>query len=766
MTFKLFSTASSLALLGLAGLSATTASAQDNKAASTTPQNGGLTEIVVTAQKRSTNLQKTPIAISVMNSQDLINRHDQSLEDFSDGSIPALRVEPFFTRSSALIVSMRGIGAMTDANQPNRDQGVGVYIDGVYLGLAQGLGSALFDVSQIEVARGPQGSLYGRNTEGGAISMTSKKPSGVLSMDTTLGASNYGGESAQTHINLPSFDGLSLKIDAVDTLRNGTTNNALQGQANFNAYDKHGGRLSMNWKANDDLSFDYAYDRSYNASTPYYAQILQSGPYLSSAYAPLDPAQPKRASISTFEVPLQYSIGLTSGHALTMNWTLSPNVKVKSITSYRDLTQSQYDDGETDMFGTYTGAGNTFGRYSLANFWQNQFSQEFQLIGNTSELTYVAGLFYYQEHVHDNAWTPNPLKWTSYTSYQVLSNAFGLTPFPDRASHAHSVSVGAYGQATWTPHSAADMFHLTLGGRFTQDHKMGDLDEVNGGLPVEVVNGAPVVGVIGMDKTWTRFDPTVIASLTPTSDIDLYAKYSTGYKAGGANSRSLTYRTFDPESVVMNEIGAKSEFFDHHVRFNFDVFDGLYKNAQIDFNAVFAIGTSNRATIETTNAAGSGHTSGFESDASWAITHHLTLSASFAHTDVTLPQAPNPFANNLLTNVYAINTPRNASSVALDYNKPIDNVVFRAHLDDNMANGYRASQQDPTLTDKSYIVNGRLAISDIKVGSQSARLQISLWSRNMGNEQNTIYKSSYSTLGVIGVYNEPRTYGVELNMKY
>src|ERR1700756_2795721 len=109
-----------------------------------------LSEIMVTAEKHETNLQKTPIAIAVMNTQDLTNRHVQSLEDLGAGAIPSLRVAPFFARNSALTIAVRGVGVMGDANQPARDQAVGVYVDGVYLGRAQGLGAALFDVSQIE----------------------------------------------------------------------------------------------------------------------------------------------------------------------------------------------------------------------------------------------------------------------------------------------------------------------------------------------------------------------------------------------------------------------------------------------------------------------------------------------------------------------------------------------------------------------------------------------------------------------------------------
>ena len=132
----------------------------------------GLGDIVVTATRRETNLQKTPISISVLSSQGIADRHVQSLFNLADGSIPSLRVATFEARQSALTIGIRGI-VPYDQNQTARDGGVGVYIDGVALGKTQGLNAALFDIERIEVLKGPQGTLFGRNTEGGALSLVS-----------------------------------------------------------------------------------------------------------------------------------------------------------------------------------------------------------------------------------------------------------------------------------------------------------------------------------------------------------------------------------------------------------------------------------------------------------------------------------------------------------------------------------------------------------------------------------------------------------------
>ncbi len=315
-----------------------------------------------------------------------------------------MRAAPFFARNSALTVGMRGIGALGDANQPARDQAVGVYIDGVYLGRAQGLGSALYDIDRIEVAKGPQGTLYGRNTEGGAISIVTKAPTGVFGMETTAGYGDYNSYLAQTHVNLPAFHDVSIKVDALLSKRDGTVNNpTTSGEPDFNSYDKRGVQAEALWRPTDTFSAEYAFDDSYDATTPYYVQLLGKGLY---PLAPIMPVQPDRATTANVGVPLQPSIGNTSGHRLNFDWKLSPSLELKSISSYRSLSQSQYDNGEESLSVFAPNA--PFSRYSLAHTYQNQASEELQLIGKAPQLDYVAGAFYYHEWARDNAQTPIP----------------------------------------------------------------------------------------------------------------------------------------------------------------------------------------------------------------------------------------------------------------------------------------------------------------------------------------------------------------------
>jgi len=247
-----------VAVIALASSMAQVAWAQ---AASTA---GALETVIVSATKIETDLQKTPIAISVMSSDEMATRHAESLISLQDGAIPSLRVATFEARQSALTIGIRGIVPF-DANQTARDQGVGVYIDGVYLGRQQGLNAALFDLERIEVLRGPQGTLFGRNTEGGALSIVTKAPTGVMGTRITAGTGNFGSYSGEIHQDFQKFYDISVKVDALIQHQDPTVTNPASGQTGWNQYDRRGIRASAHYQPSDNfsalISADYAQDQ-------------------------------------------------------------------------------------------------------------------------------------------------------------------------------------------------------------------------------------------------------------------------------------------------------------------------------------------------------------------------------------------------------------------------------------------------------------------------------------------------------------------------
>jgi iron complex outermembrane recepter protein len=733
---------------------------------------GGLADIVVTATKRETNLQKTPISISVLGGQALAERHVQSLIDLGDGAIPGLRVATFEARQSALTIGIRGIVPL-DANQPAREQGVGVYIDGVYLGRQQGLNAALFDVDRIEVLKGPQGTLFGRNTEGGALSIVTRAPTGEFGFRGTAGVSNYGGYNADAHIDLPEWHNFSVKLDGVIQYRGPTVKNPLPGQTGFNYYDRKGGKATVRWQPSPDFTADYSFDRSIDKNSPFYSQLVNYNPLGRTVVAPgatvcstciatlpsIVQVSDKRVKEADIGVPQQPSVDKSFGHTLHLTYNVAPEIELRSITAYREVSVDQWDNsGGAHRVPVFTPNGN-FSRYSLAGLWQHQFSQELQAVGKIGQIDYVAGLYYFNEKVSDDASTPSSNKWnadgTGYTINDPTPTIRGNRSI-DRASTAYSKSYAAYGQATYTP-EGLDIAHLTVGGRYTHDDKHGRLTTVNN-VPTDLT----------FEEKNDRFDPMVTLAVDATQDVNLYAKFATGYRAGGASSRSLTYRSFGPEKVKSYEIGAKTELFDNHLRLNVAGYIMDRTGSQIDFSLVTPQANgSTRNTLETINAPGTTKIRGVEVEGTARLTDTLTVNASYAYTYTKIPPTANPFTG-VVQPVFIVFTPRNAASGGIDYAVPVGGVTLRAHLDANYAQATQTFDQYALKADSSFIVNGRVALADIDMGHGASKLTLSVWSRNLFNEQH-IYRvdpSNETTLGDYANFNEPRTYGVEASLRF
>jgi iron complex outermembrane recepter protein len=764
-----------------------------SNAAVAAPEETGLNDIVVTAEKRETNLQTTPISIAVLGAQDLEDRHVQSLGDLIGAGVPSLRLTPYASRPFSLIVNMRGVGVMLDANQPARDPGVGVYVDGVYLGRPQGLNSALYDIESIEVLKGPQGTLFGRNTEGGALNIITKKPSGKFGLDLTAGIGNFGRHEGAFHLNVPEYHNISIKIDAVVTARDGVVKNPLAGASDFGAYSRRGLHAQVQWRPVTNFTANYTYDTSHDDESTLYTNVVQAG---TNKIAPILPIQPNRVKSGSIGIPLQPSVGTESGHVLNLKWEASPSLTIKSISAYRELSQTQWQNTAS---GAVFAANAQFARYSLAEFVQNQYSQELQAIGEFGRIKYVVGALAYHENAKDMAQTFNSMQFNADgTAATIVPLGSNIKPIPidipilfptaaiDRASRVNSNSYGVYGQATWTPPIMGDAVHLTGGLRWTKDQKDGDLYVVNNALPIDQF-GKSVV--LSFNKSWSRVDPMVTLAVDATSDIHFYGKWSRGYKSGGANTRSLSFKAFDPEEISMFEIGAKTEFFDRHLRLNVAAYVGTYKNVQLDFSGPYYLFDANgnlittasttRTTTDTFNAPGDSKVRGLEVDLTVNPARGLTLSANYAYNYVYIPPTINPFpvfqtgigtvVSTTPIGIYQAWTPEHAASGAIDYTLPFKGFTLRAHIDGNWDTGSYNTDRDPSPTlkairsERSLIFNGRLSIADIELSS-GGRLAVSIWGRNLFNEEHLYSRSISATNGISGNFNDPRTFGIDFRI--
>lgn len=711
-------------------------------------------EIVVTATKRETNLVDTPISMSVVDSKNLQERHVQSLMDLADGSVPGLNIAPFESRQSAVTIGIRGIVPL-DANQPAREQGVGVYIDGVYLGRQHGLNAALLDLERIEVLKGPQGTLFGRNTEGGALSMVTKKPTGEFSFRMNAGAGNYNSNNLDFHIDLPSVFNIMTKIDGITQYQDATTKNPLAGQTGWNFFERRGFKIANRLEL-DNITFDYSYDVSMDASSPFYSQLLNYNPLNLPNVAPLPSMVVVNGSSIMKEadigVPQQPSVADVGGQSFNITWDISDNLEFRSITAKRWVDSTQWDNAGGAHRIPVAKPNSVFSRYSISELHQTQFSQEFQLVGNTDNIDYVAGLYYFTEDAYEEATTPSTNTWNSTLTGYTINDLMPTQPgyrFIDRGSRADAVSSAAFSQATYTP-EWFDRMHITLGGRYTKDDKSGEL---------YLLRNKP--SPYTFNEVSTRFNPLAIVAFDVTDDINAYVKYATGYRSGGASSRSATYRSFGPEDNISYELGVKAQL--DRARINFAAYTMERTGSQIDFSQVIfdPVSKSSRHTLETMNAPGVTEIQGIEIDGTFLLTDNLKLTAAYTYTSTSVPATINPF-KNVLQPVFIVYTPKNVWNIGLNHFAMFNSFTVETHLDANKSDPAYSFSEFDLLNDGSFIVNSSVTISDF-VNAENFSLQ--LWVRNM-LDGHFVFRSDPSNnevLGTYGNFNAPRTFGVTLS---
>ncbi|MEG3146019.1 TonB-dependent receptor [Sphingomonas sp. RT2P30] len=829
------------------------AAAEPAQPAADAPDASQIGDIVVTATRRETNLQKTPISISVLSSEAIQDRHVLSLFNLADGSVPSLRIATFEARQSALTIGIRGI-VPYDQNQTARDGGVSVYIDGIALGKTQGLNSALFDIERIEVLKGPQGTLFGRNTEGGALSLVTKAPSGEFGGRVVAGVGNYGSRNGELHLDLPAYANIALKFDGVYQHQDPTVKNPLSGSTGWNFYDRKGGRVAARWKPVEGLTADFGYDYAKDENSPNYSQLVSYNPngYTVGTFtnpltgavgtqlflpgtpagiagtacggtiaagaatpiciapkAPIVGVHPERQYVADVGVPQQPSVDITHGFSANIRYKVAPWLELRSITAWRGVKTDQWDNSggpERSSFSpNTTGANGFFSRYSLSFLRQHQFSQEFQAVGSIPQFDYVIGAYYFTEHATEYAATPLTNQWNiNGTAYTIRSPIFAgnvnsgnnsgyqqtdpacinalTTLFPNscqfitRDSEASDHNYSLFGNVTYTP-DGLDSVHITAGGRWTKDKRHGRLLVVNNALQP-----------FAFENSVSRFDPMFNIAFDATPDIHLYAKYATGFRAGGANDRSLTFNAFGPESVKSYEIGAKMDFWEHKARLNIAGYIMDRSNTQFDFDLFDTTGGSPTAGshIEQTQNAGTSKIRGIEADLTVKPMQDLTLTASYAYTYWKAPSAVNSITGGLPQQLYIVYTPNHAASGSIDYSIPVGDAgtKVRLHLDANYASSQYSFQLESTKTDSSFVVNGRLALADIAVNDHN-KVTLSVWARNL-LDRTYIYRRSSAnsspvlnyngaTLvstnygGILGDYanfNAPRTWGLEVAAKF
>lgn len=668
-----------------------------------------LEEVVVTAQKREQSLQDTPIAITTLSGESLEKLGVTDLTDLR-GLSPSLSIAPFAGDRASPIVFVRGMGTITV--QTTQDSAVGLYVDGVPLGRATGLATEIAEIERVEVLRGPQGTLYGKNATAGAVNFVTRKPHDEFSFKTALGFGNYSAFSSRTVVNAPISDNLFIKAAYMKSQRDGWVRNHanLADQADYYEEDNKAGQFALRYLPSDTLTIDYSYDQS-------------SMEYGNSYYQITHGITVDRADGVAQDFGLEPSKSEISGHTLTIEKNLTDTLLLRSITSYRDV--------ETDVYQNYIGA---FYQNSVVD--QFQYSQEFQLVGDYSDsIQYVAGVFYYLEESEERG-----------ISY------FGFTPYVDDwYVEGKAESIAAFGQVTWTPDILDKRMDITLGARYTKDSREADKWFLGDLFTGPLANPIELSG----DRSDSKFNPSVTVNYTFSDALNGYAKIATGYRAGGFNTRSTVAgfaAGFAPEEVISYEAGIKSQFNNNRTRLNAAVYYNDYEDLQV---------SQFRPGIVFTDIlnAGKAVTQGVELELSSLITDRLAVDLFYSYIDAEFKEYVDSGVDH--ASEYSVPyAPKDTARLGLEYEVgDFGHGTYTVSVDYQYQSKTFSGPRPMDYNDSYGILNGRISLSDIPFGNKGT-LRVGLWAKNILDKEYTVLTSNLGSIA--SVYGTPRTYGLDI----
>lgn len=650
-------------------LFSTTILAQDQEEQNTNNQeldnenDFSIEEIVVTAQKRSENLRDVPIALSVFGSELIEQSGIQELKELSD-YIPNLSISQGADFGARIVI--RGVGA--NSRNIGFDARVGVYLDGVYLGQGPALNQDLVDLDRIEVLRGPQGTLFGKNTIAGAISLISKKPNQELSANLTANVSNFNGLELKADINIPFGDKVAGRFYISDRKRDGYVTNIwdpshLPTTANIvhptlgplfglSLCDTAGGSTPEGCVANTvgpDQAPDTANKLVSQDTQSYRAQfrilatdnldinigvdgldsfrdIFNGEPLTDTFGSTLDHTAPEPLEVSFSERSTETRD--IFGTNLSIDYALENGYSLRSISAYRETDFVFHNDTDASALD-----------FLVVNYADSyeQTTQEFQLISpDNMRLEYVLGFYYYNQD-------------STTIRDAVVGNAgwlFRLLP-GGGAFNRGNVETDSKAVFLNGSYDLSDAWRLGFGFRYSDETKdvLYHLDGARSG--VFGIGSTPASGYKDSDN-YTHFSPTLSINYRFINDVNLYAKYSSGFKSGGFNLDYVTQADldagidFNEETVDSYELGMKGLFLNNRLSLNLALFVANYDDYQVNqfFNLGFDPDSGTQLTSIRISNAAKVETSGLELEAVLNLTASLTLNASLGLLDATFKDFP------------------------------------------------------------------------------------------------------------------------------
>ncbi|GAC06197.1 TonB-dependent receptor [Paraglaciecola chathamensis] len=723
-----------------------------------TTTDGKLEVIKVTAQHRTQSIQDVPLTISAISGVEL------EKADINDAAGIALSVPGFAYSEFApgqAILSMRGINSADDG--AGIDNSVGLFLDGVYIGRGAAINFDMFDLERIEVLKGPQGTLFGRNSIGGVISVITAKPTDDVTAKVSATVGNEGILRYAGFISGPLSESLSGKLSFTHRENDGFVDNVVLGtKLQDEDTDSLRGQL-VYYTDNGDwtLSADWMEDERADMGR---APIASNAPVVEIAAA--NGVTGPRQSAATTD---GFSTREASGVSLTGSFRFDAG-------HFTTITASR--SAETDWAMASVGAG--LGAIGLP--WDelideihediDSFSQEFRWVSNIGDdFNYTLGAFYFTEDTSRSeefkitqAGVYNGFEIIEIGSQDIIGNEYTL-------SDNSTTSYAIYGQGNYTLN---DKTTLTLGARYTKDKKdylatAVDCGGDRAGTEFENFFACPdgVGGSVNIvsesftvtpEETWSDFSPMASVQYKIDSGRMIFATASRGFKSGGFGGsqgvESAARLSVNPEEATNFEIGFKGDLLDNTLRINSTLFKTDYKDLQVvRFGPVAG---SEFGTFITANL-GTADIQGAELEAVWMVTEDFKLSGNYAYLDtevndlvIETTSGPVDISGRPLTAA-----PEHSYNFVANYiyASPIGEIDFRvqyAHVD----------EQSRDYLDERVIIDEHDLI-DLRIGWVSAdeQLDISLWAKNITDED-YIAHSYVIGPGVIGVWGAPRTVGV------
>jgi len=693
-----------------------------------------LEEVIVTATKREEVENRLPVAISVISAQELKDRTVVLLED-AITNVPNLVVES--NVSSGPNIAIRGVNSST--NNLGIEAGVGMQVDGVVLGRPSYFNTALIDVERIEVLRGPQGTLYGKNTTGGLINVVTNKPTQEYEAagDVTFG--NYDMQQIRGHISGGMSDGVSGRLAFTSVDRDGWAEDRTPGNGDLQTIDFIGARGHLLVEPSDDLSLLFTAFYSKDGGIQNFQDVI-AGPLFA-----LDGSDGFDRSIANNE--RNHFDREISGLSANIDWGVR-DLTFSSVTAVLTNDWSNLNDQDyTELDVLATGSDQE----------ADQFTQEFRIASDTDgAFSWIAGLFYFdQENSGVNRATLG----------ESVPPLIGAPYFPGYQEAVNTIaaidtqSIAGFVSGTW---KFTDQWTLTAGIRYTDEEKELDYEqtvevyEVAPGVPLGIIYAfAPPIAPTHQELSDSEPSGDVSLSFAASEDVQIYGRLARGFKAGGFDSTTGASPDpgdlrFAPETIDSFELGYKAFLADRRVRFNAAAFYLDWKDKQEQF--------FNGVNFITSNAA-SASNMGVELEIDAYLTPDLILSGAIGHQDAEYDDFNDTATGVDNSGNVLPYSPEWTGFLALDYTYGMAsgwllNLRGEARYNDK---AYADSVNDERWATEAYTnIDARIGVT-----SPSGKFGIALWGKNLTEEDYLLggfefFGTSYAAI------NAPRTYGIEL----